>query len=48
MNIKRFDVEVISFGVDIELFKPNKIIKKKFNVGTIKSIERAQWNRLFN
>jgi len=35
---KRFDVEVISFGVDFDLFKPS-YNKQVFNVGTIKSIE---------
>ena len=35
---KRFDVEVISFGVDIDLFKPSNN-NQEFNVGTIKSIE---------
>ena len=35
---KRYDVEVISFGVDLNLFKPS-FNSKKFNVGTIKSIE---------
>ena len=34
----RFDVEVISFGVDISLFKPN-YSNENFIVGTIKSIE---------
>ena len=35
---KRFDVKVISFGVDIKLFKPN-YNNQNFIVGTIKSIE---------
>lgn len=35
---KRFDVELISFGIDLELFKPAKN-KKNFVVGTVKSIE---------
>ena len=35
---KRFDVEVISFGVDLDLFKPSHK-SQEFNVGTIKSIE---------
>ena len=30
---KRFDVELISFGIDLELFKPAKN-NKKFVVGT--------------
>ncbi len=34
----RLDVEVISFGVDIDFFKPGSNCQK-FNVGTIKSIE---------
>ncbi len=36
---KRFDVNVISFGVDTNIFKPTKNKSKIFNVGTIKSIE---------
>jgi len=35
----RLDVEVISFGVDINFFKPYKNRSKIFKVGTIKSIE---------
>ncbi len=35
---KRFDVELISFGIDLELFKPVDN-KKNFTVGTVKSIE---------
>ncbi len=35
---KRFDVKVISFGVDIDFFEPN-YNNQEFNVGTIKSIE---------
>ena len=35
---KRYDVEVISFGIDLDLFKPS-FNTHKFNVGTIKSIE---------
>ena len=34
----RFDVKVISFGIDLKLFKPKKN-KSKFIVGTIKSLE---------
>ncbi len=36
---KRFDVDVIPFGIDLDFFKPNKNYRKKFTVGTIKSIE---------
>ncbi len=35
----RFDVEVISFGVDVNFFKPFKNQSEVFKVGTIKSIE---------
>tara|TARA_Y100000590_G_scaffold421128_1_gene524490 strand:+ start:978 stop:2108 length:1131 start_codon:yes stop_codon:yes gene_type:complete len=35
---KRYDTEVISFGVDLNLFKP-RFNCQEFNVGTIKSIE---------
>ncbi len=36
---RRFDIEVISFGIDLDLFKPSYKSKKKITVGTIKSIE---------
>ena len=36
---KRFDIKVIPFGVDIELFKKSNFHNKIFTVGTIKSIE---------
>tara|TARA_Y100001958_G_C21235013_1_gene561251 strand:+ start:222 stop:1325 length:1104 start_codon:yes stop_codon:yes gene_type:complete len=38
---KRYDVEVIPFGVNPDIFKPNESSNEnyKFNVGTIKSIE---------
>jgi len=35
----RYDVELIPFGIDVDLFVSNKNYNKKFNVGTIKSIE---------
>ena len=36
----REDVELVPFGVDTNFFKPEKKEKKKFTVGTIKSIEK--------
>ena len=35
----RRDIDVIPFGVDLDLFSPNSQVKEKFIVGTIKSIE---------
>ncbi len=35
----RFDIRVISFGIDTRRFKPSKNKEDKFTVGTIKSIE---------
>jgi glycosyltransferase involved in cell wall biosynthesis len=35
----RKDVHIVPFGIDVDLFSPNKSIKEKFVVGTIKSIE---------
>lgn len=39
-NFKRDDIQVIPFGIDIDLFKPSKTKTEKFVVGTIKSIEK--------
>ena len=39
-NYNRYDIELIPFGVDINLFSPKKNHSKKFTVGTIKSIEK--------
>jgi len=36
---KRYDVKLIPFGIDIDLFNSGTMDKKKFTVGTIKSIE---------
>jgi len=35
----RFDIKVVPFGVDIDLFKPSINHNKNFTVGTIKSID---------
>ena len=34
-----YDVDIIPFGVDVEVFQPRLNERKSFNVGTIKSIE---------
>lgn len=39
-NYNRLDIEIIPFGVDINLFCPQKNHSKRFTVGTIKSIEK--------
>tara|TARA_Y100001980_G_C14545428_1_gene324986 strand:- start:1288 stop:2379 length:1092 start_codon:yes stop_codon:yes gene_type:complete len=38
-DFRRKDIEVIPFGVDLDLFSPKNRVKEKFIVGTIKSIE---------
>tara|TARA_S200000501_G_scaffold372150_1_gene416609 strand:+ start:579 stop:1670 length:1092 start_codon:yes stop_codon:yes gene_type:complete len=38
-NFSREDIDVIPFGVDLDLFSPKNLNKEKFIVGTIKSIE---------
>ena len=35
----RYDVNVVPFGIDLKIFKPNRNKNFKFTVGTIKSIE---------
>ncbi len=38
-KFNRDDIQIVPFGVDIDLFYPNKDLSKNFVVGTIKSIE---------
>ena len=39
IQVHRFDVYVVPFGVDVNFFKPKKNYSKALTVGTIKSIE---------